>query len=166
MCIISRPKYSSLYINFDFKLRFTSHSTQNRSFYRRSSRRISCLVLKILNLTQHHHHHNRFMALFSGPPRWASARTELLNFMVQGKINRGIHTDNLARCHSIRTKQCPPLPSPHNKSKHSSTIQKYYNTKQTQNTKARFDCLVRPPAWKWSRPYSTAPRTHNGLYVK
>ena len=32
------------------------------------------------------------MALFTGPPRWASARRELLDFMVQGKINRGRHT--------------------------------------------------------------------------
>jgi len=33
--------------------------------------------------------------------------------MVQGKINRGRHTDHLAGCHSVRTKQCPPPPSPH-----------------------------------------------------
>jgi len=36
-------------------------------------------------------HHNRFTALFPGPPGWAGARRELLNFMVQGKINRGRH---------------------------------------------------------------------------
>jgi len=31
----------------------------------------------------HHHHHNdRFTALFPGPPGWASARRELLDFMV------------------------------------------------------------------------------------
>jgi len=35
---------------------------------------------------------NRFMALFPGPPGWADARRELLDFMVQGKINRGRHT--------------------------------------------------------------------------
>jgi len=57
-------------------------------------------------------HHNRFMALFPGPPGWAGARKELLDFMVQGKINRGRHTDHLARHHSIRTNQCPPPPSP------------------------------------------------------
>jgi len=39
-------------------------------------------------------HHNRFMALFLGPPGWASTRRELLDFMVQGKINRGRHTDH------------------------------------------------------------------------
>ena len=50
-------------------------------------------------------HHNCFTALFRGPPGWAGAKRELLDFMVQGKINRGIHTD-----HSIRTNQCPPPP--------------------------------------------------------
>jgi len=33
------------------------------------------------------HHQNRFMALFPGPPRWAGARRELWDFVVQGKIN-------------------------------------------------------------------------------
>ena len=60
-----------------------------------------------------HHDHNRFTALFPGPPRWASARRELLDFMVQGKINRGRHTDHPAGRHSIRTNQCPPPPFPH-----------------------------------------------------
>ena len=32
------------------------------------------------------------MAFFPGPPRWAGARRELMDFMVQGKINRGRHT--------------------------------------------------------------------------
>jgi len=31
--------------------------------------------------------------------------------MVQGKINRGGHTDHPDRCHSIWTKHCPPPPS-------------------------------------------------------
>jgi len=53
------------------------------------------------------------MALFPGPPRWAGARRELLDFMVQGKINWGRHTDHPAGCHSIRTNQCLPPPSPH-----------------------------------------------------
>ena len=35
------------------------------------------------------HHHNHFTALFPGPPGWAGARRGLLDFMVQGKINRG-----------------------------------------------------------------------------
>jgi len=33
--------------------------------------------------------------------------------MVQGKINRGRHTDHSAGRHSIRTNQCPPPSSPH-----------------------------------------------------
>ena len=32
---------------------------------------------------------------FLGLPRWSGARRELLDFMVQGKINRGRHTDTL-----------------------------------------------------------------------
>ena len=56
--------------------------------------------------------HNRFTALFPGPSGLVGARRELLNFMVQGKINRGRHTDHPAGCHSIQTNQCPPPPSP------------------------------------------------------
>ena len=43
---------------------------------------------------------------------WAGARRELLDFMVQGKINRGRHTDRPAGRHSIQINQCPPPPSP------------------------------------------------------
>ena len=59
-------------------------------------------------------HHNRFTALFPGPPGWAGATRELLDFMVQGdwEINRGRHTNHLAGRHSIRTQQCSPPPSP------------------------------------------------------
>jgi len=46
-----------------------------------------------------------------GAPGWAGARRELLDFMVQGKINRQT-TDHMAGCHSIWTNQCPPPPSP------------------------------------------------------
>ena len=53
-----------------------------------------------------------FYSLFPGSPGWTSARRELLDFMVQGKINTGRHTDHLAGRHSIRTNQCPPPPSP------------------------------------------------------
>jgi len=52
------------------------------------------------------------MALFPAWPGWPSTRRELLDFMVQGKINRGRHTDHLAGSHSIWTNQCPPPPSP------------------------------------------------------
>ena len=54
-----------------------------------------------------------FMALFPGPPGWAGARRGLLDFMVQGRINRGRHTDHPDGSHCIRTSnQCPPQPSP------------------------------------------------------
>jgi len=66
-----------------------------------------------LNPLEYHQHHNRFTALFPGPPGWAGARRELLDFMVQAKINRGRHTDHLAGRHSIQTNQCRPPPSPH-----------------------------------------------------
>ena len=56
-------------------------------------------------------HQNRFTALFPGPPGWDGARRELLDFMVQGKINRGRHIDHPAGRHSIRTNQCPLPPS-------------------------------------------------------
>jgi len=49
-------------------------------------------------------HHNRLSALFAGPPGWAGARRELLDFMVQGEINRGRHTDHPVGRHSIRTR--------------------------------------------------------------
>ena len=61
----------------------------------------------------YYHTHNRFMALFPGPLGWDGARRELLDFMVQWKINRGRHIDHPAGRHSIRTNQCPPPPSPH-----------------------------------------------------
>ena len=57
-------------------------------------------------------YHNRFTALFPGPPGWAGATRELLDFMVQGKINKGRHIDHPDGRHSIRTKHCQPPPSP------------------------------------------------------
>jgi len=49
-----------------------------------------------------------FYGPFPEPPGWAGARRELLDFMVQGKINRGRHTDIPAGRHYTRTNQCPP----------------------------------------------------------
>jgi len=57
-------------------------------------------------------HAHTHTTVFPGPPRWAGARREFLDFMVQGKINRGRHTDHPAGRHSIRTNQCRPPPSP------------------------------------------------------
>jgi len=53
----------------------------------------------------HHHHENRFTALFPGPPGWAGASRELLDLMVQGKINRGRHNDHPPGRHSTWTNQ-------------------------------------------------------------
>jgi len=53
------------------------------------------------------------LLFFPGPPGSAGARRELLDFVVQGKINRDRHTDHPAGRHSIRTNQCAPPPSPH-----------------------------------------------------
>ena len=80
---------------------------ENTSSYKRKMPNC-CKITVLWTITPHH---NRFMALFQGPPRWASARRELLNFMVQGKIKRGRHTDHPAGHHSIQTNQCPPPPS-------------------------------------------------------
>jgi len=58
------------------------------------------------------YHHTTVLRPFLGPPGWAGARKELLDFMVQGKIYRNRRTDSPDGHHSIRTKQCPPPPSP------------------------------------------------------
>jgi len=60
----------------------------------------------------YYYYYNCFTALFLGLAGWAGAGRELLDFMVQGKINRGRHTDHPAGCRSIQTNQCPPAPSP------------------------------------------------------
>ena len=54
-----------------------------------------------------------FYGPFFGTPGVAGARRELLDFMVQGQINRSRHTDHPVGHHSIRTNQCPPPPSSH-----------------------------------------------------
>jgi len=50
-----------------------------------------------IELRHHHHHHNHLTALLPGPSGWAGARSEFLDFIVQGKINRGRHTDHPAQ---------------------------------------------------------------------
>jgi len=50
---------------------------------------------------------------FPEPSGWACARRDLLDFMVQGEINRGRYTDHLTGRHSVQINQCPPPPSPH-----------------------------------------------------
>ena len=67
-----------------------------------------CTLVRIRNTTTPHHNH--FTALFPGPPAWAGARRELLDIMVQEKINTGRRTNHPAGRHSIRTNQCLPPP--------------------------------------------------------
>jgi len=69
-------------------------------------------LLVVLRHGWYHTTPQPFYGLFPEPPGWASARRELLDFMVQGKTNRERHTDHPAGRHSIRTNQCPPPPSP------------------------------------------------------
>ena len=54
-----------------------------------------------------------FYGPFYGTTWVSQCQRELLDFMVQGKINRGRHVDHQAGRQSIRTNQCPPLRSPH-----------------------------------------------------
>jgi len=62
----------------------------------------------------HTHMHNRFTALFPWLPGWAGARRNLLvDFMVQGKITWGRHTDNPDGRHSIQINQRPTSIIPH-----------------------------------------------------
>ena len=91
------------------------YSTHTYSMVTVSRQHLQLTASHRLTLPTHHTtpHHYRFTALFPGPPRSAGARMELLDFMVQGEINRGRHTDHLAGHHSIRTNQCPPPPFPH-----------------------------------------------------
>jgi len=53
-----------------------------------------------------------FYCPFSGTTRVSRCQKRTSRLMLQGKINRGRHTDHLAGRHSIRINQCPP-PSSH-----------------------------------------------------
>ena len=59
-----------------------------------------------------HYTKNRFTALFRDHLGEPLPEEKLLDFMVQGKINRGRCTDHPAGRHSIRTNQSPPPPYP------------------------------------------------------
>jgi len=70
-----------------------------------------CKCTEVLcDALRRNHTHSHFTAISPGPPGWAGASRELLDFMVHG---RGRHTDHPAGRHSIRTNHCPPPPSPH-----------------------------------------------------
>jgi len=58
-------------------------------------------------------HHNHFYGPFSGTTRVSRCQKRTSDVMVQGKSDRGRHTNHPAGRHSIRTNQCPPPPSPH-----------------------------------------------------
>jgi len=59
-----------------------------------------CVISEVHYIeTLHSNHHNCFTALFPGPPGWAGARRELLDFMLQGKINRGTTPSGLTSVH-------------------------------------------------------------------
>ena len=75
------------------------------------TRELYLLFDNIYHTHTHTHAHNHFTALFPGPSGSAGARRERIDFMVQGKINRGKYTDHPAGRHSIRSNQCPPPPS-------------------------------------------------------
>ena len=70
-------------------------------------------IARKLHAHHHLHNHNCFTAVFLGPTVCAGARRELLDFMVQGKINRSRYIGHLAGRHSIWTNQCPPPLFPH-----------------------------------------------------
>jgi len=63
-------------------------------------------------LSPHHHTTTILRPLFWDHPGEPVPEENFWTIMVQGKINRGRHTDHPARRHSVRTNQCPPPPSP------------------------------------------------------
>jgi len=63
-------------------------------------------------LTRYHTTTTVLQPFFRDHPGEPVPEEKLLDFMVQGKINGGRHTENPAGRHSIRTNQCPPPPSP------------------------------------------------------
>jgi len=68
-------------------------------------------VLLVL-LPPPHHTITVLRPFFRDHPGEPVPEEKLLDFMVQGKINRGKHTDHPAGRHSIWTNQWPPPPSP------------------------------------------------------
>jgi len=65
-------------------------------------------VLVSLDEPQPHHTTTVLRPFFQNHLGEPVPEEKLVDFMVQGKINRGRHTDHPAGHHSIRTKQCPP----------------------------------------------------------
>jgi len=101
LTVLSNPQNPRFYNTF-----------QSTSFHTARGKESLYFTMCVNNALTTTYHHNRFTALFPGPPEWAAARGELLDFMVEGKINRGRHTDHPAGCLSIQTNQCLPPSSP------------------------------------------------------
>jgi len=95
MQITNHPQTYCMFIEMAFFSRRSARSTDRKLPDNRSSlmARGTCCYCSTT-------HHNRFTAIFPGPPGLAGARGELVDFMVQGKINRQT-TDRLAVHHSI-----------------------------------------------------------------
>jgi len=77
------------------------------------------------NVTQHnitHTHTTVLRPFFWDHLREPEPEENFLDFMVQGKINRGRHTEHLTGRHSIQNNQCPPPPSSHNTKKHTKNL--------------------------------------------
>jgi len=91
--------------------RVRKHFQHNTAVYKTGV--YCCAFIATTQYTLHTHTTTVLRPIFPGPPACAGARRELLDFMVQGEINRGRHTEHPAGRHSIRTNQCPPPPSPH-----------------------------------------------------
>jgi len=64
-------------------------------------------------LVDHNHTTTILRLFFRDHPGELVPEETFWTFMVQGKINRGRHTDRPAWRHSMRSNHCPPPPSPH-----------------------------------------------------
>ena len=74
-------------------------------------RLVACTTVNVGLISVSPQHHNRFTAL-SGITRVSRCQKRTSGLTVQGKINRGRHTDHPDGRHSIRTSNlCPPPPS-------------------------------------------------------
>jgi len=70
---------------------FVLQEQQHLTYKRQPLKQSHGTTYRTCSKLKHTHRHNHFTALFPGPPAWAGARRELLDFMVQGEINRGSH---------------------------------------------------------------------------
>jgi len=83
-----------------------------RSLYEQNSSESNSRCANSFSEYAPHHIKTILWPFFWDHPYEPVPEEKLLDFMVQGKINRGRHTDHPAGRHSIRTNQCPPPSSP------------------------------------------------------